>query len=95
MHDRTGQINRRDALRMALGVRAGLALRPRDLWSRETGITTRAQFALMYIGSHPAVIVAVPGTARMEYLADNIGAARGRMPDAATRRRMAALVDAA
>jgi len=29
----------------------------------------------------------------MEYLTDNIGAARGPMPDTAARRRMAALVD--
>ncbi len=35
MNDRDGQISRRDALRMALGVGAGLALRPRDLWAHE------------------------------------------------------------
>ena len=37
MNDRNGQINRRDALRIALGVGAGLALRPRDLWAHEAG----------------------------------------------------------
>jgi aryl-alcohol dehydrogenase-like predicted oxidoreductase len=63
-------------------------------WAQELGIRTWAQFALKYIVSHPAVTVAIPGTARMEYLTDNLGAARGPMPDAATRRRMAALVDA-
>ena len=42
----------------------------------------------------PAVTVAIPGTAEMEYLMDNIGAARGPMPHVAARRRMAALVDA-
>jgi aryl-alcohol dehydrogenase-like predicted oxidoreductase len=41
------------------------------------------------------VTCAIPGTARLAYLADNLGAARGSLPDAATRRRMAALVDAA
>src|SRR3712207_5926134 len=35
MNDRSGQISRRDALRMALGVGVGLALRPEDLWSHE------------------------------------------------------------
>jgi hypothetical protein len=30
----------------------------------------------------------------MEYLTDNLGAARGALPDEPTRRRMAALVDA-
>jgi hypothetical protein len=33
MNDRNSQISRRDVLRMALGVGAGLALRPRDLWA--------------------------------------------------------------
>jgi aryl-alcohol dehydrogenase-like predicted oxidoreductase len=64
-------------------------------WAHELGIRTWAQFALKYIVSHPAVTVAIPGTAKLEYLTDNLGAARGPMPDAATRRRMAALVDAA
>jgi aryl-alcohol dehydrogenase-like predicted oxidoreductase len=67
---------------------------PVPAWAQELGIRTWAQFALKYIVSHPAVTVAIPGTAKMEYLTDNLGAARGPMPDAATRRRMAALVDA-
>jgi aryl-alcohol dehydrogenase-like predicted oxidoreductase len=67
---------------------------PVPAWAQELGIRTWAQFALKYIVSHPAVTVAIPGTAKMEYLTDNMGAARGPMPDAATRRRMAALVDA-
>jgi aryl-alcohol dehydrogenase-like predicted oxidoreductase len=62
-------------------------------WAQELEIRTWAQFALKYIVSHPAVTVAIPGTAKMEYLTDNLGAARGPMPDAATRHRMAALVD--
>jgi aryl-alcohol dehydrogenase-like predicted oxidoreductase len=33
MNDRDGQLSRRDALRLALGVGAGLALRPGDLWA--------------------------------------------------------------
>jgi aryl-alcohol dehydrogenase-like predicted oxidoreductase len=64
-------------------------------WAQELGIRTWAQFALKYIVSHPAVTAAIPGTAKMAYLTDNLGAARGPMPDAAARRRMAALVDAA
>ena len=68
---------------------------PVPYWARELGIRTWAQFALKYIVSHPAVTAAIPGTAKMEYLTDNLGAARAPMPDAAARRRMAALVDAA
>lgn len=44
--------------------------------------------------SHPAVTCAIPGAATMQYLADNLGAARGPLPDEATRRQMAALADA-
>ena len=72
----------------------GLGKQPVPTWAQELGIRTWAQFALKYIVSHPAVTVAIPGTAKMEYLTDNLGAARGPMPDAAARRRMAALVDA-
>jgi len=66
---------------------------PVPTWAQELGIRSWPQFALKYIVSHPAVTVAIPGTAKMEYLTDNLGAARGPMPDAAARRRMAALVD--
>ena len=40
---------------------------------------------LKYIVSHPAVTCAVPGMAKAEYVVDNVGAARGRLPDAAMR----------
>jgi aryl-alcohol dehydrogenase-like predicted oxidoreductase len=66
---------------------------PVPAWAQELGIRSWPQFALKYIVSHPAVTVAIPGTAKMEYLTDNLGAARGPMPDAAARRRMAALVE--
>ncbi len=62
-------------------------------WAEELGIETWAQFALKYVVSHPAVTVAIPGTAKMEYVADNINAALGHLPDEDTRERMAALVD--
>ncbi|HYK02661.1 MAG TPA: aldo/keto reductase [Thermoanaerobaculia bacterium] len=61
-------------------------------WAKELGITTWAQFALKYVVSHPAVTVAIPGTAKLAYLHDNLGAGKGPMPDAATRAKMAALV---
>ena len=67
---------------------------PVPAWAKELGIGSWAQFALKYIVSHPAVTAAIPGTAKMGYLTDNLGAARGAMPDAKTRLRMAALVDA-
>jgi aryl-alcohol dehydrogenase-like predicted oxidoreductase len=66
---------------------------PLPPWAGEFDCASWAQFFLKYIVSHPAVTCAVPGTAKVEYLADNLGAARGRLPDAAMRRRMERLID--
>lgn len=63
-------------------------------WATELGIASWAQFVLKYVVSHPAVTAAIPGTATLAYLEDNLAAARGPMPDAATRERMAALIAA-
>lgn len=64
-------------------------------WAKELGIETWAQFALKWVVSHPAVTSAIPGTAKLEYLKDNLGAGKGLMPDAATRKKMVALLEAA
>ena len=63
-------------------------------WATEIDCSTWAQFFLKYIVSHPAVTCAVPGMAKPEYISDNLGAARGRLPDAAMRRRMENFIDA-
>ena len=72
------------------------AVQGRELppWAGEFDCASWAQFFLKYILSHPAVTCAVPGTARADHLADNLGAARGRLPDAAMRRRMETFIDA-
>jgi len=62
-------------------------------WASEFDCVSWAQFFLKYIVSHPAVTCAVPGMARAEYVIDNAGAARGRLPDAAMRRRMEKFID--
>ncbi len=62
-------------------------------WAAEFDCASWAQFFLKYIVSHPAVTCAIPGIAKVEYLADNLGAARGRLPDAALRRRMERFID--
>jgi diketogulonate reductase-like aldo/keto reductase len=46
------------------------------------------QFLLKFIVSHPAVTVAIPATSKVQHVRENLGAARGRMPDEAMRRRM-------
>ena len=62
-------------------------------WAGEFDCASWAQFFLKYIVSHPAITCAVPGMARPEYVIDNLGAARGRLPDAATRKRMEQFID--
>ncbi len=57
-------------------------------WAEEFDCHSWAQFFLKFILSHPAVTCAIPATRKPDYLVDNMGAALGRLPDAATRRRM-------
>ena len=68
----------------------GKALPP---WAGSFDCASWAQFFLKYIVSHPAITCCVPGTAKVEYLLDNLGAAQGRLPDAATRKRMEEFID--
>jgi aryl-alcohol dehydrogenase-like predicted oxidoreductase len=63
-------------------------------WAKEIDCTTWAQVFLKYVVSHPAVTVAIPGMAQAKYVDDNLMAARGRLPDAAMRRRMEQYIDA-
>src|ERR1044071_2465389 len=63
-------------------------------WAKDLDATSFPQLFLKYVVSHPAVTVATPGTTKVEHLEDNLGAARGRLPDAAMRRRIEAFFDA-
>ncbi len=63
-------------------------------WAAEFGCDGWAQFALKFIVSHPAVTCAIPATSSVAHVRQNLGAARGVMPDAAMRARMAAHVAA-
>ena len=65
---------------------------PLPSWAAEIECTSWAQFALKFVISHPAVTCAIPATRRIDHVRENLGAARGRMPDAAMRRRLAAHV---
>lgn len=58
-------------------------------WAGELGIRTWAQFFLKFIAGHPAVTCAIPATGDPEHAVDNIAAARGPLPDAKMRERMA------
>jgi aryl-alcohol dehydrogenase-like predicted oxidoreductase len=57
-------------------------------WAAEIDVTSWPQFFLKYVVSHPAVTVAIPGTTKLSHLEDNQKAGRGRLPDAATRKKM-------
>ena len=67
----------------------GLAL---PAWAAEIDCESWAQFFLKWILAHPAVTCVIPGTGRPQHLADNMKAGVGRLPDAATRDRMAAIL---
>jgi len=67
---------------------------PLPAWASEIGCASWAQFALKFVISHPAVTCAIPATRRVDHVRENVGAARGPLPDEALRRRMAAHVAA-
>ena len=67
---------------------------PLPEWAADFDAKTWAQFFLKYVISHPAITVARVGTTKPHHMVDNIGGGVGRLPDEATRKRMAALIDA-
>jgi aryl-alcohol dehydrogenase-like predicted oxidoreductase len=71
-----------------------VAGRPLPDWAAEFDASTWAQFMLKYNLSHPAITAVIPGTTTIDFLRDNQGAGRGRLPDAAMRRRMERYWDA-
>jgi len=62
-------------------------------WAADIDCVSWAQVALKFIVSHPALTCAIPATSSVAHVQENMGAARGRMPDEALRKRMAADVD--
>ncbi len=58
-------------------------------WAADIGCDSWAQAALKFVVSHPAVTCAIPATSQVAHLRQNMGAARGPLPDAALRARMA------
>ena len=68
--------------------------RPLPPWAAEIDCGSWAQVFLKYVVSHPAVTCAIPGTTRPAHAEDNMGAAHGRLPDAAMRRTIEQYFDA-
>lgn len=53
-----------------------------------------AQFFIKFAAAHPAVTTVTPATSQARHMVDNLGAARGRLPNADELRRMVELVEA-
>ena len=68
--------------------------RPLPEWAAEFDARSWAQFMIKYVAAHPAVTCVTPATSKARNMADNLGAARGKLPDAAQRKRMAEFIDA-
>ena len=62
--------------------------KPLPDWAKEIDVTSWAQLLLKYVISHPAVTAVIPGTTKLTHLQDNQLAGRGRLPDAAFRKKI-------
>jgi aryl-alcohol dehydrogenase-like predicted oxidoreductase len=62
-------------------------------WAQDFGCESWAQFLLKYACGHPAATLAIPGMTKLHHVDDNFGAAHGRLPDAAERKRQEAFYD--
>jgi diketogulonate reductase-like aldo/keto reductase len=62
--------------------------KPLPAWAAEIDCASWAQFFLKWILGHPAITCVIPGTRLVTHMKDNLGAGRGRLPDAAQRSRM-------
>ena len=68
--------------------------RPLPGWAAEIDCDSWAQVFLKYVLGNAAVTCAIPGSTQAAHVADNLGAARGRLPDAAQRQAIARYFDA-
>lgn len=57
-------------------------------WAAAIGCRNWPQLLLKFTVSHPAVTCAIPATTQVEHMRENMGAARGELPDGAMRLRI-------
>lgn len=65
----------------------GVRDKPLPDWAHEFA-DTWAQFFLKFLLADPRITTVIPGTSNPAHMADNLGAMRGRLPDARERKRM-------
>ena len=61
-------------------------------WAADFDCNSWAQFSLKYILAHPGVTCVLTETSNPKHAVDNFGAGFGRLPDEATRQRMAEVI---
>lgn len=71
-----------------------LARHPLPGWAAELGASSWAQLILKFVLAHPAVTCAIPATRQVAHVRENLAAARGPLPDAAQRERIARAIGA-
>lgn len=64
--------------------------KPLPAWASEIDCTSWPQLLLKFVVSHPAITCAIPATAKVEHLRDNMKSGHGRLPDEKLRERIAA-----
>mgnify|MGYP001821491505 FL=1 len=67
--------------------------KPLPDWAKDFGCASWAQFLLKYAIGHPAATLSIPGMTKLRHVDDNFGAADGRLPTAAERKRQEVLFD--
>ena len=80
-------------INVPLGGRGGSLLskvknKPLPDWAAEIDAASWPQLLLKYTIAHSAVTAVIPGTTKLEHLQDNQLAGRGRLPDAAFRKKI-------
>lgn len=75
------------------GLLARVGKSPLPAWAAEIGCTSWAQILLKFVLAQPAVTVVIPGTGRPQYMADNVRAGSGPLPDKAMCARIVAAVN--
>ena len=75
------------------GLLARVMKTPLPAWAKEIGCASWAQILLKFVLAQPAVTVVIPGTGRPQYMAENVRAGSGPLPDAALRARIIAAVN--